>query len=182
MPRKRLIASYCIRIRNGISFMSSSHYYPRWRRSLLKVYLTWVSNNLVLKEEKKACWLHGMRIRASFWLHVVRNEKSCGTKHYYPVYTSHTGYFVKYERNFLDWIQRAGNDKETHINNHPVRLRLMFFDITSRSVKNLINRSQCIIWNMYVCPANVLSESKIARTCLLSCQYRIQQNYCFYVV
>jgi len=134
-----------------VLWVARSHYYPRWRRSLLKVYLTWVSNNLVLKEEKKACWLHGMRIRASFWLHAVRNEKSCGTKHYYRVYTSHTEYFVKCERNFLDWIQRAGNDKEAHINNHPVRLRLMFFDITSRSVKNLINRSQCIIWNMYVC-------------------------------
>lgn len=43
-------------IRNGISFMSSSlPLLPSsLKRSLLKVYLTWVSNNLVLKDREKS--------------------------------------------------------------------------------------------------------------------------------
>lgn len=41
-------------IRNGISFMSGSLPLPSsLKKSLLKVYLTWVSNNLVLKDQGK---------------------------------------------------------------------------------------------------------------------------------
>lgn len=86
-------------IHNGISFMSSSLLLlSTLKRSLLKVYLTWVSNNLVLKEpEKKACWLYGMRIRAPFWLHIARNGKSWERQ---SVIVRAGVCFVKCEHNF----------------------------------------------------------------------------------